>query len=302
MLTRPIPSHTSQSWFQYISQLRKNIPPELLAKRAWLRWACLEIDGRFAKVPHPKYNLPECYLTFEAASRFLPGISGLGIANVNQDFTIIDADGSDVPTAEFALGQYWEKSPSGRGLRSFLSGRLPEGGSGARRIHGIEVYRDKWATVTGNVIVPGPLMPLHSWLIQEWEWEAPPQRQCSGEPGPWDVDMLRERLTAWKKYIPGFDFRDYRATSTRPHAFAVPCPGVSGWPDGNQHSESGDLLSPVSMTWIENGLPVFHCFHAHCTSPKKTWKDFQKFYDPNRLWHTVEQSLENYMLRLQGDK
>jgi hypothetical protein len=302
MLTHALPAHTRESWTFFVAQLRTVFPAELLQKRVLLLWECRASAGRITKVPHPTYDKPEHYLTFEAASIFRFGIAGLGVANVQQGFTIIDVDSTEVPPAEFSFGQYWERSPSGRGLRSFLRGRLPEGGPGARLIHGVEVYRDKWATVTGDVVVPGSLMPLPAWLIQEWEWETPALRTYSGEPGPWDLDMLRERLTAWKKYIPGFDFQEYRATSTRPHAFAVPCPGETGWPDGNRHSEPAATLSPACMSWIENGLPIFHCFHAHCSSPKKTWKDFQNFYDPHRLWHTVEQSLENYILRLQGDK
>ena len=302
MLTAPIPSHTSQSWSRYIAQLRRVLPPELLTMRVWLRWECRDTGGRITKVPHPSYNQPENYLTFDSAAIFRFGVAGLGLANVKQEFTIIDVDSLAVATEHFAVGQYWERSPSGKGLRSFLSGRLPEDGAGIRRINEVEVYRDKWATVTGDVVVPGPLMPLHPWLIQEWDWNAPPRPVTrNSEPGPWDLEMLRERLQAWKKFIRGFDFREYRGTQTRPTGFAVPCPGNDGWPDGNRHGEFGEILSPVCMVWIENGLPVFHCFHAHCTSPKKTWGDFQNYYDPHRLWHTVEQSLENYILRFQGD-
>lgn len=304
MLTKPVTPHTPQSWSRYTAQLRRVLPPRLLAMKAWVRWHSWERSpGHYSKVPVPTYDRPENYLTFESASVFRFGIAGLGLANVKQDFTIIDVDSLVVSTEEFSVGQYWERSPSGRGLRSFLSGRLPEGGAGVRLVNGVEVYRDKWGTVTGDVVVPGLLLPLHSWLINEWDWNAPPKPAIrNSETGPWDMEMLRERLQAWKKFIDGFDFCEYRATSKRPAGYGVPCPGNEGWPDGQRHTEPGDALSPVSMVWIENGLPVFHCFHAHCTSPKKTWKDFQNFYDPDRLWHTVEQSLENYILRLQGDK
>jgi len=301
MLTKPVPLHTPQSWSRYIAQLRRVLPSELLAKRAWLRWECRYTDGRITKVPHPSYNHPESYLAFDSAAIFRPGMAGLGLANVQQDFTIIDVDSTSVSTQEFSVGQYWERSPSSRGLRSFLSGRLPEGGSGMRRINNVEVYRDKWATVTGDVVVPGPLLPLHPWLIREWEWSTPPPAIRNSEPGPWDLEMLREWLSNWKKFIPGFDFHESSATWRRPAGFQVPCPGNDGWPDGNRHTESGDVLSPVCMVWIENGLPVFHCFHAHCTDPKKTWRNFQAYYDPERLFNSVERYLENWILRTQGD-
>src|SRR5579862_145910 len=129
MLTKPLPIHTPQSWSRYIAQLRKVLPPELITMRAWVRWRSEERAGKYTKIPVPTYDKPETYLEFEDAVIFRRGIAGLGLANVKQDFTIIDVVSLATPTEKFAIGQYWERSPSGNGLRSFLSGRLPEGGT-----------------------------------------------------------------------------------------------------------------------------------------------------------------------------
>lgn len=100
-----------------------------------------------------------------------------------------------------------------------------------------------------------------------------------GEPGFWTGVDLLANLTAWKK-IKGFDFKKCR------QGYAVPCPGNTkqGWPDGSQHSAFDNNLSPTSIVFLKNGLPCFHCFHAHCNElGKKTWKDYRDYWDKDRL-------------------
>ena len=352
-MTQAPVSHTPASWLQYIAQLRKDFPPALLAERCWLRWKRIPRGSRVAKVPFPTYDRRGQYLTFQEASRF-PGLgfAGLGVANVGLPFTILDVDAKDPlqlalgggapadeyqpwwrvdrttnrPTFFTSINTYWERSPSGRGLRGFLLGRLPEHGPGIRIVDGVEVYRDKWATVTGTWVNPvRELPPLPSWLTRAWDVVMPTPTPASSapcvtadDPGPWDVGMLRERLEAWRRFIPGFQFAQYGDETKPPFRaeFAVTCPGdTAGWPDGNHHTELDGTIftdltsryggrcyqrSPAAPTRVKiiNGLPCFHCFHTHCFG--KRWLDFQNFYDPLRLFHTVEESLENWIERVQN--
>jgi hypothetical protein len=131
--------------------------------------------------------------------------------------------------------------------------------------------------------------------------EPPSSRQSEGEVGFWTDEALLARLNAWKQFIPGFAFRLGRGGR-----FEVPCPGnlEFGWLDGAKHESREPLLSPVTQVWVQNGWPVFKCFHAHCDgncgSPKKTWKDFQEFFDPGRLFHRFDEWVEEQVVEQQG--
>jgi hypothetical protein len=300
MLTTPAPVLGLKPWTEYVECLRAKVPLDLLYKKAWLRWRCL-VDfkaQRIVKFPVPTYNLVENYETFESAARYRAGFCGLGLANVSLDFTICDQDHTgEIPNDIFGEPGYIEKSPSGKGLRWWYKGRLPEGGPGVCTIAGVEVYRDKWATVTGNTVdlrfSTRALDPIPPALFDAWGLARSllPQYKDDSEPGRWyKPELLEQRLQAWKDFIPEFDFLSLG------DRFSVSCPGDKGWPDGNRHSfEEG--LTRTAMVWLQNQKPVFHCFHAHCQSPKKTWKDFQAFYDPDRIWHNVDDAIEEEMMR-----
>jgi hypothetical protein len=310
-LTRP-------EWKTYIDQLRQTLPKVLLEKVAFVRWSATSDDRKSSlkvnKIPFPHYNRPDAFLTFGRACEYVPGVCGLGIANVEQDFTIFDIDdqvtkfpwpGPDLDSSVW--WGYWEMSPSGRGKRGFALGRLPQIGASVARLGGIEVYRDKWATLTGQ---PCPLavcprggfdrevLPLSADLVAQWlSFHKPhqlPAEETAEVLGPWNDDILEERLRAWEKFIPDFQF--WRIGEK----FSVPCPGAHprSWPNGDRHSDDDPRLSRAAMCWVRNGLPVFHCFHAHCTD--KTWKDFQKYYDPDKLWHTIDDAIESEVIRMQG--
>jgi hypothetical protein len=303
MLKEPSPVLGSKSWADYIQRLRDRLPLELLHKKAWLRWRCI-VDfktSRIAKFPVPSYNQAENYETFESASRYKPGFCGLGLANVGLDFTICDLDSvGPVPADIFDEPGYVERSPSGKGLRWWYKGRLPEGGPGVHKIEGVEVYRDKWATVTGDVDVSSSsifrlLKQLPPALIEAWSLArlSLPGHQDDSAPGRWyKPELLEQRLSIWKEFVSGFN---YLSLGDR---FSVTCPGDKGWPDGSKHSfEEG--LTRTAMVWLLNQKPVFHCFHAHCQSPKKTWKDFQNFYDPNHLYHNIDDAIEHEVMKLE---
>jgi len=142
-------------------------------------------------------------------------------------------------------------------------------------------------------------VPPEQWKLAPAEAAAP--NQVNNDPGFWTNETLVARLRAWKKFIPGFSFRTGRGGR-----FEVPCPGnlEFGWLDGAKHESREPLLSPVTQVWVQNGWPVFKCFHAHCDGgcdrPKKTWKNFQDFYDPGRLFHRFDEWVEEQLVEQQG--
>jgi len=132
-----------------------------------LLWRLEDRDGKPSKTPYQvsgtlaKVNDPATWTTFEnALTAYLQGgFSGLGIAlSGDDDLTGVDLDKCLNPnTGELDpeaarivadLPTYCEISPSGRGLRLFAFGRLPQGG---RRKGKVEMYESgRYLTVTGH--------------------------------------------------------------------------------------------------------------------------------------------------------
>lgn len=145
----------------------ESIPSELKAIPRWLLWRLEDRDGKPSKTPYQvsgtlaKVNDPATWTTFEnALTAYLQGgFSGLGIAlSGDDDLTGVDLDKCLNPnTGELDpeaarivadLPTYCEISPSGRGLRLFAFGRLPQGG---RRKGKVEMYESgRYLTVTGH--------------------------------------------------------------------------------------------------------------------------------------------------------
>lgn len=157
------------------------IPFELKALARWVQWkyGATRADGKRSKIPlmpngaPAKVNDPITWSDFETVKRsFLnpfacPGtFDGIGfVLSTNDDLIGIDLDGcvsedgTIAPLAQRfleALPTYWERSPSGRGLRAFIKGSLPAPyGNGINRtLTGgggrIEVYSSgRYLTVTG---------------------------------------------------------------------------------------------------------------------------------------------------------
>ena len=109
------------------------------------------------------------------------------------------------------------------------------------------------------------------------------------EPGYWFDEALEAMLTAYKAFIPGFEFCKCG------NYYEVPCPGnrnLGGWPDGNLHSDDNEsLLSDKTVVFIKNCWPKFKCMHAHCDGAfgeKKTINDWRGFFDPLRFWEFAD--------------
>ena len=145
----------------------ETIPSELKAIPRWLLWRLEDRAGKPSKTPYQvsgalaKVNDPATWTNFDTAlaAYRAGGWSGLGIAlSGDDDLTGVDLDKCLNPnTGELDpeaarivadLPTYCEISPSGRGLRLFAFGRLPQGG---RRKGKVEMYESgRYLTVTGH--------------------------------------------------------------------------------------------------------------------------------------------------------
>ena len=150
-----------------------DLTPTALRSMPWAVWKAEPREGKpdkFSKAPRCPHtgrkigaNQPEKFGTFDEAknayeSGFYTGVgvllNGTGIVGVDID------DYSDIFTLrpEVKLwvqeainqGAYCEKSPSGKGLRLFMIGKLPASG---RKSAGLEIYDNRrFLTVTGHVV------------------------------------------------------------------------------------------------------------------------------------------------------
>lgn len=143
------------------------IPAELKAIPQWVLWRLEERDGKPTKTPYQvngrmaKVNDPLTWTRFDSALATYQagGYDGLGIVLTKENRIVgtdldkclnpetgeLEADAARIASA---LPTYCEISPSGRGLRLFGFGTLPQGG---RRKGKVEMYTDgRYLTVTGN--------------------------------------------------------------------------------------------------------------------------------------------------------
>lgn len=147
--------------------------PDSLKQQPWGVWKAEPREGKpgkFNKAPRCPLtgitigaNQPEKFGTFnEAKAAYESGsytgvgvlLNGTGIVGVDID------DYSDIFTLRpevklwvqeaIKQGAYCEKSPSGKGLRLFMIGKLPASG---RKSAGLEIYdNNRFLTVTGHVV------------------------------------------------------------------------------------------------------------------------------------------------------
>ena len=155
-----------------------HIPSELRDCAQWVRWRYVGPENR--KVPfdcnggqQASSTDPATWSTFQQAIGFgFEHFNGVGFVFTSEDdFAGVDLDrcidesGQLVPEAQAIidkLNSYTEVSPSGRGVKVFLRGSLPESaGSGRKRpaktFKGIEAYHARrYFTVTGQHLAGTP--------------------------------------------------------------------------------------------------------------------------------------------------
>lgn len=147
--------------------------PNGLKAQPWAVWIAEPRDGtlgKFNKAPRsPKTghkigaNKPQLFGTFDEAKEAYDtgGYSGVGMLLTGNGIIGVDIDDCKVTLVSqpsvmqwvveaIKQGVYCEQSPSGKGLRLFMYGNLPDKG---RKVGALEIYADvRFLTVTGHAI------------------------------------------------------------------------------------------------------------------------------------------------------
>ncbi len=234
----------------------------LVERRQWVVWQFEKRDGRATKVPYDPVSKrrasttdPHTWRSFEeaaAAYKASDRLDGIGFVFTPEDpFSGIDLDdclgenGEPFPWAQQILDSlqtYTEISPSGRGLKLFLEGKLPEGG---RRKGSIEMYESgRYFTVTGRHLEGTPkrvekrqaeLEALHHRTFSKATGQTGTAGPGSGGDGgltPQDQELLEKARNArnGKKFRTLFDegdISDYGGDDSR--ADAALCALLAFW-------------------------------------------------------------------------
>lgn len=184
------------------------IPAAMAREPRWVGWRYVSRSGKWTKTPiTPATGRladstdPATWGTIEAAlaavKRF--GLAGVGFM-LGDGWAGVDLDNSYNPRTRTlapwargdveALASYTEVSPSGRGVKVFVRGRLPEG---RRRTGNYELYDgDRFFTVTGHRLDGAPatvqerqeqLAALHARLFAQ-QTEPEPDERPALTPAP----------------------------------------------------------------------------------------------------------------------
>ena len=152
-----------------------NIPRDLIGTAAWVVWRAEAVAGKVGKWTKVPYRAadpsrkasttdPATWATFaeaHGAYQSDPSLHGIGYVLHDEGITGVDLDdafaddGSLKPWAQEIVsalaGAYWERSPSGKGIRGLCRASLPPGRR-KRKLEGssIEIYDDvRFLTITG---------------------------------------------------------------------------------------------------------------------------------------------------------
>lgn len=164
-----------------------NIPKEFKEKKRWLLWRWESRgNGKYTKPPYQvngekaKVNAPETWGTYDEVYEVLKSSKiyhGIGfVFTDDDDFIGWDLDhcintktGELEPWAQHIvseLNSYTEVTPSGEGLRIFVTGKLPKRGS---KKGNVECYQTlRFLTVTGNTY-PGTPSEINENKLEVWE-------------------------------------------------------------------------------------------------------------------------------------
>jgi putative DNA primase/helicase len=255
------------------------IPSELKNLHQWGRW----VKGSRDKMPANldgsamKWSNQDNWLSFEEVVRY-PQIGYFhtlesGIIGVDFD-GCVDEDGTIHPLVlGWIKGTYAEFSPSGKGIKAYFKGAIPNGKAvinnnvpwGDPTEHtGIEIYAQKrFFTVTGNVVpgCPSEIAEAPDTIndILVHFAEAPKNREKASPEqviatSTWD-------LNSWV-------YRHLDVVERLDDGYVVTCP----W--SHEHTTPGD----TARIW-EGPPHTFYCFHAHCSG--RSWKDVRLQYEPD---------------------
>jgi putative DNA primase/helicase len=163
---------------QWLSVEPSNIPHDLVKTDAWVIWRGEPVankPGKWTKIPYrateptrkASSTDPQTWASFSDAFMAYqsdPSIHGIGYVLHDEGITGIDLDDAFTPDGllkpwaqkivSALAGAYWERSPSGTGLRGLCHAQLPPGRRKVK-VEGcsVEMYDDtRFLTVTGNVL------------------------------------------------------------------------------------------------------------------------------------------------------
>lgn len=198
--------------------------PEFLQRKPCATWTAEPKDGqpgKFNKAPrHPVTgikvgaNNPDNFGTFEQAVAALESgkYSGIGVLLTGDDSLVgIDIDNYETTFEQMPqvkawvgkarkAGAYCEVSPSGKGLRLFIGGKLPNGG---RKSGSLEIYaRGRYLTVTGKTakgfgmtLIDGQeLIDEYLAMLPEETPKAAPVMLGNAAADPAQVESLAKRM------------------------------------------------------------------------------------------------------------
>lgn len=198
-----------------------NLPDELATYSHWVGWEYALREDKWTKPPHDPRSWeiasatnPATWGTYtDAIGGYQRGRGdGFGFVLTNKDpFFAVDLDkciddaGSVEPWAAGIVARlpiYWERSPSGRGLRGIGKGALP---AGRRRAGAIEMYDEKrFVTLTGHIIdghgalggdVSGQVAELHAEVFGQTD---PAKERPASTSASADDTVIVERCRSFK--------------------------------------------------------------------------------------------------------
>lgn len=198
-------AHESTRTHNTILPAAGNIPQEIQELDQWVGWRYEKHPGKdkLKKAPiNPRTGRntdptkPRSCSTFREAIQGVENynLEGIGLALTEDDpYVAIDLDEAiDPNTRELkqwaakiieSFNSYWEISPSGRGVRILVCGKLP--GKGVHKKNpeteeGIGLFdRIHYVTVTGNTIVPGVEIKERQDQIEKFYEKVKPEEKVS---------------------------------------------------------------------------------------------------------------------------
>lgn len=219
-----------------MSNLIPSVPEMLYKNNRWIHWIYGEKDGKQTKIPvspQGKWISTQesgYWLEYEAAKQissqnklFVGWVLGNGIGGIDLDYAL-DADGNVREWAKpiidkFAGKTYCETSPSGRGVKLWVSGRFPRDGSRLfdadgyavrshqQKDHAIEVYNadrnERYFTVTERLFNGSQTVVSECQDEIDWLWKTYINKPLTGskpsatedvfESAPIAAQSIRER-------------------------------------------------------------------------------------------------------------
>ncbi len=297
-----------------IEPVPENIPDELRQYPQWVNWQAVERDGKITKPPYQsdgqpaKSNDPATWNSFPVVLAAAHGFDGVGFVLTQDDpFVGLDFDhcrcrAFDNLDSEIAVGliqpeiaahikkldSYTEISPSGRGIRVLLKGKLSVNG---KRKGPIEAYQSgRYVTITGHTLEGFPKTIEY----RQKELDAFYGTVFGEHPEPTSAPTVNRTMTAdWREGLEkafnsksGADIRrlwdgDYSDYPSQSEADLALCSHLACW-------LSGDVGS-IDSAFRESGLF------------RDKWD--KKHHSDGRTYGqaTIQEALKHYQEKSQGE-